>query len=537
MARVARLTILLSSIWLTGSAWATTYYIAANGSDSNNGTSTSTPWLHAPAMYGATGVPQGLTIHAGDRFILRGGDTWYYKGAGTPTGLPWLLYSGSTPAYPDGSAGNLIYVGVDSTTPNASGAGTTGWYNTAVCGSWCRPIFSGGNPTSKSFVSSCAHSTGTFMDIASIQYLQLDNIEFTGICDNGSGGTYIGHGFGGSRGDYRVLSNLYFHGWTATSAYGIDDIAMNGSSYSNANPHDDLYNLVCDGWDSVNTIGACFFQGLTNLRNSVIRNNCQGIVTNSALNIHDNLFENIVECSQSGVHSNGMEWNTGYDSSTHYFYNNVVRNVTAAVGLWTCAGTGYTDYYFNNVVFNTPGGWSIANSNYNASGNACSSSTGTSGFYSNTLVSLGIGSPAAWNNARVNNYFVSSTWTGASGSTTNEVAASTNNATTYGYTSANNYAPTSADCNGNSSSSACPVGKGANLSSTCNAIPNATARAACLLDSTSGPAYDSSSHKVTGPARIAISRPSSGGWDAGAFQYSSQSVSVAAPTSLQAVVQ
>ena len=29
---------------------ATTHYIAANGSDSNNGTGKTTPWLHAPGM-------------------------------------------------------------------------------------------------------------------------------------------------------------------------------------------------------------------------------------------------------------------------------------------------------------------------------------------------------------------------------------------------------------------------------------------------------------------------------------------------------
>ena len=50
-----RLALLILTVSLiTASASATTYYIAANGSDSNNGTSKTTPWLHAPGMPNCT---------------------------------------------------------------------------------------------------------------------------------------------------------------------------------------------------------------------------------------------------------------------------------------------------------------------------------------------------------------------------------------------------------------------------------------------------------------------------------------------------
>lgn len=533
MVKLPRFAVLASILLLACSSFATTYYVAANGSDSNAGTTTATAWLHAPAMTGCTANCTAKHPAAGDRFILRGGDTWYYNGAGTPTGLPWVIYSGTN--WANGTSSNLTYIGVDNTTANASGAGTTGWYNPAVCGSsWCRPIFSGGNPASTSYVSSCAHSTGTFMDIASIQYLQLDNIEFTGGCGTF---TYISYGFGGSPGDYRVLSNLYFHNFTDTSASGgASAYAMMGSSYSNANQHDDLNGLVCDNWDGVANLSICFFQGVTNLRNSVLRNSWQGIVTNSALSIHDNLFWNIQNPGGGNTgHSNGMEWNTGFDTISHYFYNNLIYNVNDAQPLQTCAETGYTDYYFNNVVYNT-NGWAVANSNYNASGNACASSTGYSGFYSNTLVSLSAGSGGgSWNNYRVNNYLVSSSWTNAAGSPTNEVDGTTATATTYGFTAANSYAPTSATCNGNQAASGCPIGKGNNLTATCNAIPDANAKAACLYDTTLGPNYNMTTHTVTGPARTAIARPSSGAWDAGAYQATSTVPN--APTGLAGVVE
>src|SRR3954447_7984690 len=110
MVRVARMTILFSTLWLAASASATTYYIAANGNDSNNGTSTGTPWLHAHAMTGCSNVCNSTSMAPGDRVIFRGGDTWYYNGAGTPTGLPWVIYSAT--GWADGTSSNRTYIGV-----------------------------------------------------------------------------------------------------------------------------------------------------------------------------------------------------------------------------------------------------------------------------------------------------------------------------------------------------------------------------------------------------------------------------------------
>jgi hypothetical protein len=53
MIRLTRIVVLLSCLLLTGSAFATTYYIDyVSGNDSNNGTSKATPWKHAPGMQG-----------------------------------------------------------------------------------------------------------------------------------------------------------------------------------------------------------------------------------------------------------------------------------------------------------------------------------------------------------------------------------------------------------------------------------------------------------------------------------------------------
>src|SRR5690242_4163905 len=99
MSRPSPLALLLLSfaLFAAGSASATTYYIAANGSDSNNGTSKTSPWQHAPGMPSCTGTCASTTPRAGDQFIFRGGDTWHY-GSGTPSvGGTWNWnWSGSS---------------------------------------------------------------------------------------------------------------------------------------------------------------------------------------------------------------------------------------------------------------------------------------------------------------------------------------------------------------------------------------------------------------------------------------------------------
>jgi len=54
------------------------YFIAANGSDANSGTSESSPWLHAPGMPNCTANCAAHTPVAGEGFIFRGGDTWHF---------------------------------------------------------------------------------------------------------------------------------------------------------------------------------------------------------------------------------------------------------------------------------------------------------------------------------------------------------------------------------------------------------------------------------------------------------------------------
>jgi hypothetical protein len=90
-------------------ARATTYYVAAAGSDSNSGTSTSTPWQTVAKVNGATFSP-------GDSILFNRGDVWY----GTALTVPSSGSSGSPITFGAyGSGANPILKGA--TNLNTSG--------------------------------------------------------------------------------------------------------------------------------------------------------------------------------------------------------------------------------------------------------------------------------------------------------------------------------------------------------------------------------------------------------------------------------
>ena len=104
------------------------YYVAANGSDSNDGASEASghPWLHAPGMPAATGNPAALNPTGGVGIIFRGGDTWHFGNSGASP------YTGGTWSWSwNGVSGAPNYIGVDPT-----------WYSG---GSWVRPLLTWDN--------------------------------------------------------------------------------------------------------------------------------------------------------------------------------------------------------------------------------------------------------------------------------------------------------------------------------------------------------------------------------------------------------
>jgi hypothetical protein len=483
---------------LATSAWSSTYYIAANGSDSDTGTSTSSPWLHAPGMPACSGKCAAYSPAPGDRFIFRGGDAWHL---GNSSATPYVGSGGWNWSWA-GNASNPIYLGVDTT-----------WYSGS---SWARPILTGDNPLTTSPVSSCTYdeSSMTFLFISAAN-VTVDNFEILGGCWRGTqngysqytGMTYIAKGQPANPANI-IIENVYLHGWshvtfscgsggTSGNCDGAAGIA--GDSHSNGGQGNQITGVVVDGSDSDSTSFGAVLWDCYDVHNSVLRFASQGVVCNNMHTFHDNLIEHISESSDGQTHSNGFEFNSEWPG-TNTVYNNLVRHITAAVAGWV--NPSQVDYQYNNVVYDTIGqGWDV---DPTGGGTAMY-------FYDNTVQGGGVGANGSWEGVLVNNIFIDGSPNGSPNSSKNSVSWTSSQATAAGYVAANNYAPSSGNCNGQT---LCPVGAGANLTSSCSA-----AGSALCSETTTGCTYQVSTHSVTCPAQVPLSQPASGAWDIGAFRF------------------
>lgn len=108
--------VLFYTIALPASLHGATYYVDfTGGADTNNGTSTSTPWKHIKGMKGCANICTSATLAGGDTVIFKGGVTW-------TASYPWTIAGGSS---------SKITYTTDHT-----------WYNG---GSWSQPVLDDGN--------------------------------------------------------------------------------------------------------------------------------------------------------------------------------------------------------------------------------------------------------------------------------------------------------------------------------------------------------------------------------------------------------
>jgi hypothetical protein len=532
---------LLTCAGLTACASATTYYIAANGSDSNNGTSKSTPWQHAPGMTGCSGTCASTTPQPGDSFIFRGGDTWHFGNSGLSPYVGgnsphwnWNWAGSSGGCQLDGSAGAIaktscIYIGVDQSWSSG--------------GSWSRPIMSGDNSAQTGYVGSCAfdQSSQNFFFINQ-PYVIQDNFEWTGWCWTGTNGAVITF-----LTSYGEATNNYFHGWTLGSS-ATDQFRMitcNGTGCSNSSFILVDHN-VFDGSDA--SLGATpgkasgFALGAGyEIAYNVFWHISNGYIGGSAPGIHDNLFYYLMEPSDA-THGNIIE-QQGAPAQGTFFYNNLMFVTNEGEGINIYTSPGNPAFVFNNISYlyrATFSGTTAVNSN---DGTNCflPENTGSSGprtfyFFNNTFDNPCAVSPKNISLTQIfeNNHLIG--YSPAALSTLAQPAITDNGSEIYqtesaanaqGYTTSNNYAPTA--------SNDATVGAGTNVAtSICNTMPYALAAAACT-QSYGGVTYNQSGH--TAVQGTPTARPS-GGWDVGAYQFGAGSTSGPnPPTGLTATVQ
>jgi hypothetical protein len=574
MARLIRFSMIaaLLTFATAGSAFATNHYVAANGSDSNNGTSEQTPWLHAPGMPSCTASCASYTPQAGDQFIFRGGDTWHRSANTTDSndvymGGQWTWsWSGSssscsfpdtvTPPWSGSSVTSCIYIGVDTATP---------WVNASICGSsFCRPRISMDNPiwtnsTHKDsahtgFVTACSYDDYTMNAFQnSGNYTIFDNFEISGKCWTqppiyGKSAEWY------QQGTHNALTESYFHGWTEVynplpngGGNEMDDASIVTGGASGANGNDYAYN-VFDGTDSACGItsgasctgGPAFQSDGYNIHHNVFRYLSNGIASPSNIYmIHDNLFEYLYESYDPSEHGNVIESEGELANTPIYIYNNTIRHVNTGVGVWPEPATVL--YEFNNIVYD----YGNSVNCFLVDRNTNSNSSVTVYFYNNTLDSScagyrlysshSYGFVGTFNAA--NNHYIGFSVLGVLSWISNEASATVVDnggevwqtlaiANLQGYTESNNYQPTS--------TSGATYHAGNNYASACSGFgPNSSD----CTGSTAG-TTDSAGSGAT-PTYYVSSPPSRGTtWDAGAYEYNgSSSGAPAAPTSLSASVQ
>lgn len=565
MKRFLPLVVLTIEILVATNVLANTYYIAASGSDSSIGTSKTSPWLHAPGMKNCTATCASTVPKPGDQFIFRGGDTWHY---GNSSASPYVgAYQSGFLAYWawqwNGSSSSTIYIGVDKT-----------WFSGS---SWVRPIMTGDNAPSTSVVSSCTYDQGgqDFLILYAINYVTVDNFEWTGKCWSTSGSSSYA---GATIYDYEGLNdsflNNYFHGWTVTPGAYDYNVMIRGNDAPTYVTNTEIGYNIFDGSDSSQgtTTSACQYavngapctSGMAleldawNVHHNIFRYLSNGWISNNTHIVHDNLFEYLYN-SVTGCWSNtGKNCTGGPNDGPHpnifntdgnaagtdvYFYNNVVRHAYQNVGLWF--NVPQTIYFFNNVLYDMA---SVGPQNCIMLQNNTSAST-TAYIYNNTVdgstgcsfnFNVANGPAPAWNGTAnwQNNHFIA--YTALSGTYTcqtpltcgiddkgNEVYQSESVANSQGYVAANSYAPTAA--------SNATVGAGLNLTSSCAAFSTDSAFCSGTTDGVSETVGDGGK-VATSPAIPLVSRPPTGAWDVGAYEFGS-TTQPNPPTGLSAIVQ
>lgn len=485
----------------SGNALATTFYISKSaGSDSNNGTSKSTPWAHLPGMAGATSNAAAYSPQPGDQFILKGGDTW-----GSADLRVYWSWSGTS--------GSRIYVGVDKS-----------WFNGA---SWTRPIFN------------CQNTTCGANNIFWIpgNYVTFDDIEVTGYQQCGNADILIwvyGNGI--------EVKNFYVHGWSRNTTCAIQNsFVTTNDTTGGFGVGTSFHDNVIDGSDSPNQDFMGGIKHGVTVYNNVIRYVYNGMLGNFN-DVHSNLVENTYQ-SPTGDHCNGI-FNFGPGSGTLVLmYNNVIRHTStnSCVNSWVAGNDNpnpsFVAYVFNNVLYDLNAG-NVLDIAAHPAGNY-----GTFYVFNNTVEcgsdSNICGWPNNWNGGPYyTGHFINNHWVANSqyycpvGSTcdyTPQLVQSISQANNTGYTSSETYAfsPTAANSP--------TVGQGTNLQSYCSTLAavDVAGGAACQSDATY-PTYDTVNHVVV--TRSVNPRPASGAWDIGAYLYNGGNQPPNPPTALTATV-
>ncbi len=500
----AILVLLLLCLPTVASALNTTYYIDITaGADTNNGTSTATPWKHIRGMPTCTNVCLSTLPGAGDHFIFKGGETW--PNANFKWTWAW-----------SGTVSNRIYIGVDAT-----------WFTGAA---WTRPIFNGGG-------TAIGNGGNVFLRMNG-SYVTLDNFEFTGYrsADGQAFGENTMINPGTSTGF--TVDHAYFHGFSSSPVGILQAFAITGNSQTpSLTVQFTVQNSIFSGKDSPeyladpNCTGACtingtfIFHGVAYLLGNYCEYAVNCYLGESLKEAAYNYFTEIRYAAQSGAHGNMFEslQELGPVSLIHdnVFVTNRPSLLGSYVTVWVAPDIASTTYAWNNLIADTGPG-NVFNVGGGSLGSACCGDfvgvnntieCGPDSNPTNVCMTVSDTTRIPTSATIKNNHFITSnvnpiSGTGGGLTTATNLPKTKAEASAQGYTFTQTpykFAPTDV--------TDYTVGTGTNLTADCVVMTT------LCSDTLYGLVYNESNHTVSLYGRTALPRPSLLNWDVGAFQF------------------
>lgn len=260
---------------LAGTAFSTTYFIDyENGADTNEGTTTLSPWKHCPGMVGFAG---SHAHKAGDTFIFKGGVTW------PSTTLPLKI----------ANSGASISCNLTNETSTCDKYTVDHAWHTGS--SWSRPTFDGGHTKS-----------GIYGARGKAQYIIIDNIKIVNLrtcnkttCDSVAAVLLV-------EPHYAEVKNMY-----------IDAGSKLGIQLADSSTDDKSTILIHDNY-IVNCFKQLFFDG------SGHKGRRKGKINN--LQIYNNHFAGNNVLAGGGSHSNVIHIFGGVTTAPFPFTNMKIYN-------------------------------------------------------------------------------------------------------------------------------------------------------------------------------------------------------------------
>jgi hypothetical protein len=424
--------LLIAILFYPMSLFAATYYVDySTGSDSNPGTSKSSPWQRQPYMRGFGGH---YTHASGDRFIFKGGVTW------PASCFPLSIVTG-------GSGSTNDYYGVDST-----------WFAGSA---WVKPKFDG------------TYSVSTLINIVS--NITIDNLELCHVQDPSDAAGLILAGTTGNT----LIENCHLHGWRLA---GSTDGA-HGGYYARGYTASTITTNILQNTEIENSENSSKTQAASGtcvrfggkIIGCKIHDNSSGVLfctefTNSQLyNITGNSIGN------NDYHTNGIYLDSvTLGQTVGYVRGSYIHDVSGGANMayMNCRGANVNQYVYDNVFYGVISDQCAVEVEPYAYG-----SGGTQGnvyVWNNTIVNYNSSLPAVsivdeggspqpnivevQNNQIINAPTVIDRGPAANKIQDHNLSETTAQATAAGYTLANLYAPTSSVSPSVGIGAAIPVG-------------------------------------------------------------------------------